>query len=258
MGVSNICRECDKLKHRSRYLGIPAPRCVPSPPEPCSSEYASIVDGEKFCSLCSISKPLDSFSKDKKSGKHGIVCKACKNNKYRGKYKQYSSDNYQRNKESVKLANKEYRLKNKDKCREYKRKQKKKPVEKIRSHLRKRLKKLLDGRYQHSGSVGCSRKELMTHLESKFLHGMTWENYGSGADKWHVDHIKPISLFNLEIAEDRKAANHFSNLQPLWGYWNELKEASYDPDHPMGWKGLDALLSDEDKVLLSERLNYKF
>lgn len=256
MGVSHICRECDKLKAQARRLRIAA--LLSDLPASSSSEYSSIVEGEKFCSQCSVSKPLDLFRKDPKSGKHGITCKDCKNKKYRGKYKQYASDKYQRNKESVKLINKEYRLKNKAKYREYKKKQRKKPIERIRSGLRKRLKNLLDGQNQHSGSIGCSRKELMASLESKFLSGMTWDNYGPGREKWSVDHIKPISLFNLEIAEERKAANHFSNLQPLWGHWNELKEASYDPDHPMGWKGLDALLSDEDKVILGERLNYKF
>ena len=35
-------------------------------------------------------------------------------------------------------------------------------------------------------------EQLIQHLEGGFEENMTWENYG----KWHVDHIKPMSLFN--------------------------------------------------------------
>ena len=41
--------------------------------------------------------------------------------------------------------------------------------------------------------VGYTLLELMTHLESQFTDGMTWENYG----QWHVDHIRPCAKFDL-------------------------------------------------------------
>ncbi len=36
-------------------------------------------------------------------------------------------------------------------------------------------------------------EEFRQSLESKFLPGMTWENWGT----WHIDHIRPLSSFNL-------------------------------------------------------------
>ena len=42
---------------------------------------------------------------------------------------------------------------------------------------------------------------------------MTWDNYG----KWHVDHIIPVSRFDLTDPEQQKICFHFTNLQPLWG-----------------------------------------
>jgi hypothetical protein len=52
---------------------------------------------------------------------------------------------------------------------------------------------------------------------------MSWENYG----KWHIDHIKPLSLFDLEDPEQLKQACHYTNLQPLWAEENIRKGNRY-------------------------------
>jgi transcription termination factor Rho len=63
---------------------------------------------------------------------------------------------------------------------------------------------------------------LVPYLESKFEHGMSWDNYG----EWHIDHIVPISIFNLENPEELQKACHYTNLQPLWAEDN-LRKGSY-------------------------------
>lgn len=66
--------------------------------------------------------------------------------------------------------------------------------------------------------LGCSIDELRFKFESKFYpdpqsgKSMTWGNYG----EWHIDHIKPLSKYNLGNPEELKKAVHYSNLQPLW------------------------------------------
>lgn len=67
--------------------------------------------------------------------------------------------------------------------------------------------------------LGCSVDELMDHLESNFLPGMTWENWGS----WHIDHIEPVCSFDLANTEELKKCSHFSNLRPLWKQDNLAK-----------------------------------
>lgn len=74
--------------------------------------------------------------------------------------------------------------------------------------------------------VTFDRYKLREHLESKFQEGMSWENYG----KWHVDHIRPVSSFNITSTEcqDFKDCWALSNLQPLWAHDNLTKHAKWD------------------------------
>jgi hypothetical protein len=72
-------------------------------------------------------------------------------------------------------------------------------------------------------SLGCAIPELVSHLESLFQEGMSWENYGRGSGKWHVDHVVPLTAFDLENEEDFAKACHYTNLQPLWAHENISK-----------------------------------
>lgn len=70
--------------------------------------------------------------------------------------------------------------------------------------------------------VDFTLDELKNHLESKFLNGMTWENYGQ---VWHIDHIKPLSSFKIisDNCPEFRACWSLSNLQPLFALDNILK-----------------------------------
>jgi len=71
--------------------------------------------------------------------------------------------------------------------------------------------------------VGCTVPELMQHLESQFDEGMSWGNWGRGAECWHIDHIRPIASFDLFDEDDLKQCWHYTNLQPLWSTENLKK-----------------------------------
>lgn len=71
--------------------------------------------------------------------------------------------------------------------------------------------------------LGCSISHFKKHLESQFTEGMTFENHGPKG--WHIDHIIPVSSFNLSDPDQQKKCFHFSNLQPLW-YEDNLKKGS--------------------------------
>lgn len=75
--------------------------------------------------------------------------------------------------------------------------------------------------------VDYSLEELMSHLESKFDENMNWDNYGK---YWHIDHIKPKSLFKYSDFTDKefKECWSLSNLQPLEAMENISKGARYE------------------------------
>jgi hypothetical protein len=68
--------------------------------------------------------------------------------------------------------------------------------------------------------------ELKQHLESLFRPGMSWDNYGFYG--WHIDHIKPLCLFDLTDEQQLKEAWSLSNLQPLWAKENLIKNKKYE------------------------------
>ena len=79
--------------------------------------------------------------------------------------------------------------------------------------------------------IDYTYKELKEYLESLWLEGMTWDNYGNFG--WHIDHIKPIALFkhvnkdgSLNEAEIRECWK-LENLQPLWAQDNLSKGSKY-------------------------------
>lgn len=69
--------------------------------------------------------------------------------------------------------------------------------------------------------IGCTLKELKTHLESKFQKGMTWKNMGKNG--WHIDHIIPCDFFDMTKLEHQKICFSYKNLQPLWAVDNIKK-----------------------------------
>lgn len=68
--------------------------------------------------------------------------------------------------------------------------------------------------------VGYTKEELIAHLERCFKPGMTLKNFRS---KWHIDHIIPMSKFDLNDPEQIKACFALTNLRPLWAGENRVK-----------------------------------
>lgn len=80
--------------------------------------------------------------------------------------------------------------------------------------------------------LGCSSKEFRKYIESKFTEGMTWDNYGLGANgkgmqEWHLDHIRPCASFDLSKPEEQQICFHWCNYQPLWATYNLKKHKKY-------------------------------
>ena len=60
--------------------------------------------------------------------------------------------------------------------------------------------------------IGCSVNELKEHINKQLTDGMTFNNYG----EWEMDHIKAITLYNLNNENELYECFNYKNLQPLW------------------------------------------
>jgi len=153
-------------------------------------------------------------------------------------------DYYEKNKENLKNTRKKYYEENKERLLRLQRERLKDPKVrkrmlevaakrdrercktdinyKVKKRLRTRIWNALRGLYKTDKTeilLGVSVDKLREHIESRFVVGMTWENYGD----WHIDHIVPCSSFDLSVEENQKKCFHYTNLQPLWASDNQSK-----------------------------------
>lgn len=224
---------------------------------------------KKACTKCGEEKSLEEFNKQK-LGKYGrrSKCKACRKElrkenfdaiskqqkRWRDNNKEYMSE-YSKvwrseNREYKAVKDKEYRLKNENKIksrkREYYKENKSSINEKNKKYFKKRYSEdplfrtsiLLRAKVSRLGDhknestiklIGCSSLEF-------------WKRNGSPnieqLKNLHIDHIVPISWFNLEDENHVKVSSHWTNLQYLSSEDNLSKHNNYAgrPDSILGYK----------------------
>lgn len=123
--------------------------------------------------------------------------------------------------EEKRKTKQEYRKNNRERINKYYRERRKNdPQYCMKRRLRRRADKCITNRtLSHNKLLGCSGTEYVKYLEKLFTDGMTWENKG----KWEIDHIVPLSTFDLTREEEQLKAFHYSNTQPLWRSDNMAK-----------------------------------
>lgn len=174
------------------------------------------MSGFKHCFKCDNNLPFDSFYKNK-ARKDGLqtYCKNCMAKVNAQSFQDHKSDRIKKNLEYQKTdKSKEYRrnwMNNKyhndeehrKKCIEnvvkrerelLKNNEEFRLVKTLRSRLYKAISQIKAEKSNSTLNLtGCTIKELKNYLEEQFTEGMTWDNHGD----WHIDHIKPISAFDL-------------------------------------------------------------
>lgn len=178
----------------------------------------------KRCSSCLEYKSVLDFHKDKQ-GKFGrrSDCKSCRNSeKQKEKRRKWYHENKDSRKESMRL----YALSYKERRKELHRERQISDINyRLKRSLRSRLYNAIKNNYKHTSAVkdlGCSIDFLKSHIEKMFSKDMSWDNYG----EWHIDHIVPISKFDLSKRSEQLKACHYTNLQPLWAEDNIKKSDS--------------------------------
>jgi hypothetical protein len=171
------------------------------------------------------------------------MCRKCYTAGYNKKYRKlnlkkmqaWAQEYRQLKKKEIQSTQRLWNKKNPDKLRQYRRKAEARrrqtsPQYRLIRNLRTRLWKCIycqKGQKQISvtRSLNLTGIDLHAYLANLFKPGMTWENYGT---VWHIDHIKPLSLFDLTKPEEQAAATHYTNLQPLFVHENLSKSNKYE------------------------------
>ena len=211
----NICKDCRNVRSREKYKLL---------------EISN--ETEQKCNVCSKSKLLSLFIKNRK------ICVECNNDKRRTKYEadethrviliQRATDFKQKRaikrskqkEEEIGLDNKKcsccnnikhqtkFRY-NRLKCRECERDD---PIEKLKRVIRSRIIGALTQKNKHTIEyLGCNTPEYLDWL-LKNEFGYTLENRGK---EWHIDHIIPLSHFNLENEDEQQLAFNWRNTMAL-------------------------------------------
>lgn len=235
-GYNNICRDCKS-------------RLTPEQKAEKQRKLDLFAQGLKECTKCKKTQPLSEFrlSTQNKDG-HMYVCKTCtridettgeKGERRREQRRKQAKSprgvartiRYRETSPVYKAYREKYNKseKVKQKGREYDktltRRLRAKASLKIYSALKAQSQKK---QLEFNEYLGCTIEFFKEYISSMFVEGMTWDNWGRGKGKWHLDHIIPCANFDLSDIEQQKICFHYSNQQPLWEHDNLSKSSKYN------------------------------
>lgn len=195
-----------------------------------------MFDMLKKCSKCLKELDSSSFNKIRRKGAVHLkaACKICQaeyNDKYRisnldkMRHKQFKW--FVDNKEKQYQRVKEYQTLNAESIQE---KRKKRLLEDVNYRIARNLRSRLWCALNISkcsvsavNDLGCSISDFKIHISSLFDEEMTWDNYG----EWQIDHVVPLSKFDLTDEDQIRKACNYTNLQPMWAEENASKRNHY-------------------------------
>jgi hypothetical protein len=218
----NICKDCRNRQSKESY-----------------HSFDVQSDIQKVCSTCNVEKPIKDFIKFR------IICKDCNNEKRCSKYREneehrlkiiQKSTDYKHEKVVKKRIEKELETKiieeqigeenkickyccevhpkthyrhNRLKCKDCERDE---PSSKFRRITRTRIFNALQKKDKHTIEyLGCSSDEFTKWMLDNG-NGFTIENHGK---EWHIDHVIPLSKFDLDNEEEQLIAFNWRNTMPL-------------------------------------------
>lgn len=230
--VVKTCSRCDTEKEADKFI---AKRniCKVCNNTRRKEQYHAPVPAEKKCTSCEETKPSDSFLKNRS------FCNDCNNEKRRNKYKDDETNRQKliknatlfkqkRSEERRKKKEEEIGIDNKNcsKCKAIKPMgnfrhnrlkckvcERDEPLDKFKRTIRARIWLALNGKKKEHTIhyLGCNPKAYYTWI-LKYNQYYTIENRGK---EWHIDHVIPLSHFNLENPDEQLIAFNWRNTMPL-------------------------------------------
>jgi hypothetical protein len=179
-GLSNICIDCSNLKRRAKYNTYDDIRK--------KAVIKSTEFKQKKKAIRDELKQAELEKLEKEIGKDNTICKYCKEVKPKTGFRH-----------------------NRLKCKDCERDE---PVEKFKRNIRNRIYiGLKQNKPNHTHEyLGCSTTEYIKWLTYNNTKGYTLDNHGA---EWHIDHVIPISKFNMKNKKEIALAFNWRNTMPL-------------------------------------------
>lgn len=198
---------------------------------PCKNgHYSNRITADAHCIDCNVARNQSEAYREKY---RKLASEYHKKNRdvVLAKMKERNAEYYKANREKVKAAALKYQRENASARTSYKKqwakeKAAKDPAFKMSLAARRMLQRALglsgQRKYKRTAEhLGYTSEQLAEHLESLFVDGMSWDNYG----EWHIDHIESLKKLTDQGVKDLKVLNALSNLRPLWAEDNLKKGA---------------------------------
>jgi hypothetical protein len=168
---------------------------------------------EKLCKYCNCISPETNFRHNR------LKCKDCekldgRNYRKSDFGKEKSKKWIENNSERMKELNSQWFQNNKAHINaKYNERYKNDPNFKFVCNQRRRIGLALEKKQKRTiHYLGCNSEKFFHWLKIHFNEIITFENHGS---VWHVDHVIPLSKFNLEKEEEQILAFNWRNTMPL-------------------------------------------
>lgn len=77
--------------------------------------------------------------------------------------------------------------------------------------------------------LGCTAQFFYERIRSMMIEDMTLKNT-------HLDHIKPVSKFDLTDPKQLAQCTHYTNFQPLFARDNIIKSNKWSENDELNWR----------------------
>lgn len=179
----------------------------------------------KECITCLTTQDLSFYGQYKNRKGFNIYrneCKACRVKR-----------EYQRNKTSDKRSEycKTWRQNNQEKIKVYENERHKQKrltceIHKLKLNMQCYIRSLVYGKRKNVQYVSCSREQLEKWFSHIMPFGLKWTQ----PNEWQIDHVIPLSFFDLNNENEISIAYHWTNMRPVFEKENREKQDKVKAD----------------------------
>lgn len=187
-------------------------------------QKSSIVNEySKCCASCARAGNLNALEYENQVVDGKILCQKC--------FEYLDISEYYSNKRNKYRMNTERHCKKCDRAKQRKYLKKRRdsdPLFRMITNMRNRISQALLGKgrsFRSFSLLGCNSDEYKKYIEDRFSDGMSWNNYGNKKGQWNIDHVIPLSSFDLSVPEEQFKAFNYKNTRPMWSDENNKKRA---------------------------------